>query len=79
MAALRILLALCLLAPALAPGEPPSRPFNCFEAAKKAARDGIYSEHHTDFYFGCVWTPNRTGTAMFEAWWKLIPQGVGSC
>jgi deoxyribonuclease-1 len=42
-------------------GDPPSRPFSAFEAAKKAARNGIYSEHHTDFYCGCAWTPNKTG------------------
>lgn len=40
--------------------EPPSRPFDSFDAAKRAARDGVYSGHQVDFYCGCAWTPNKT-------------------
>lgn len=38
----------------------PSRPLSSFEAAKVAARNGIYSENHTDFYCACDWAPNKT-------------------
>jgi deoxyribonuclease I len=55
--------ALLVLAPTLAFADRPSRPFESFGAAKKAARDGIYSGHHIDFYCGCGWTPNQTGTS----------------
>jgi deoxyribonuclease-1 len=47
---------------AAAHSEPPTRPFSSFEAAKRAARDGIYSENHKDFYCDCDWTANKTGT-----------------
>jgi deoxyribonuclease-1 len=47
----------------LALSDPPPRPLSSFEAAKKAARDGIYSEHHRDFYCDCAWTPNKPGTS----------------
>lgn len=57
-------LVVCVLAllPAASYGEPPSRPFESFDRAKKVARDAIYSEHHSDFYCGCAWTPNKTGS-----------------
>ena len=29
--------------------DPPPRPFETFDAAKKVARDGIYAGHHVDF------------------------------
>jgi deoxyribonuclease-1 len=56
------LFAVVLLAPisTLALGELPPRPFNSFNAAKRVARDAIYSEHHTDFYCGCAFTPTKT-------------------
>jgi deoxyribonuclease I len=42
--------------------EAPPRPLQTFEAAKKVARDGIYAGHHTDFYCGCAFTPNASGS-----------------
>jgi len=42
--------------------DPPTRPFNTFDAAKKVARDGIYADHHIDFYCGCAFTPNTAGS-----------------
>lgn len=53
-------------------GEPPTRPLSSFDAAKKAVRDGIYSEHHTDFYCGCGWTANKTGSGG-----RIDPSGCG--
>jgi deoxyribonuclease-1 len=50
------LLAIILATPAF--GEPPPRPFATFDAAKRADRNAIYSEAHTDFYCGCKWTPH---------------------
>ena len=52
-------LATCSL---LAYADPPSRPLRSFAAAKKAARDGIYSEHHVDFYCGCAWEASKSGS-----------------
>ena len=42
--------------------EPPPNPLPTFEAAKKVARDGIYADHHVDFYCGCAFTPNASGS-----------------
>lgn len=42
--------------------EPPPNPLPTFEAAKKVARDGIYAGHHVDFYCGCGFTPNASGS-----------------
>jgi len=46
----------------VAEADPPSRPLATFEKAKKVARDAIYSEHQSDFYCGCAWTPNKAGS-----------------
>lgn len=65
MAATQIRLAICALVclfPFAAHAEPPSRPFDSFEQAKKVARDGIYADHRTDFYCGCAFTPKKTGS-----------------
>ena len=53
----------CFGFPSTSQGEPPSKSFRSFAAAKKVARDGIYAGHHEDFYCGCAWTPNKTGTS----------------
>lgn len=52
---------LACLVPLASYGEPPSRPFDSFEKAKKAARDGVYADHRTDFYCECSFTPKKTG------------------
>jgi deoxyribonuclease-1 len=44
----------------LALADPPPRPFASFDSAKRVARDAIYSEHHTDFYCGCAFTPTKS-------------------
>ena len=53
---------LVVLLPSLALGEPPSKPFTSFDSAKKVARDAIYADRRTDFYCGCAFIPNKTGS-----------------
>lgn len=60
---LHLLFAVALLAPAVALGDPPSRPLRSFRVAEKVARDVVYAGHHIDFYCACAWTPNKTGTS----------------
>ena len=38
----------------------------------KVARNVIYADHHIDFYCGCAWTPNKTGTSG-----KIDPSACG--
>ena len=40
--------------------EPPSRPFETFDGAKRVARDAIYADHRIDFYCGCGFEPSKT-------------------
>lgn len=57
-------LALCIaLLPSLAFGEPPPNPLSSFAKAKIVARDVIYADHKKDFYCGCDYTRNKTGTS----------------
>lgn len=54
---------LVALIPSIALGEPPDRPLKNFESAKKIARDVIYSDHNTDFYCDCDYTPAKAGSS----------------
>ena len=53
---------LCVGLSGAADADPPPRPFATFDAAKRVARDAIYSDHRIDFYCGCAFTPNKTGS-----------------
>lgn len=49
--------------PTFALGEPPLNPLSSFAKAKIVARDVIYADNRKDFYCGCDYTPNKTGTS----------------
>lgn len=53
---------LLILLPAVCFADPPSKPLATFDKAKKVARDVIYADRRTDFYCGCAFTPNKTGS-----------------
>jgi len=60
---MRSVLACCVvlaLLPSTALADHPPRPFATFDAAKRVARDAIYSDHRINFYCGCAFTPTKT-------------------
>ena len=55
-----IFLCAALLLVTSAVADPPPRPLETFDSAKRVARDVIYAGQHTEFYCGCAFVPTET-------------------
>ena len=70
---MRLVVAFLLALASTASAEPPTRPLATFDSAKKVARNAIYADHRTEFY----WL--RFCAEPYTLWWNDQSEALRLC